>query len=396
MIVKLWDGSVIRCIVFTLLFSCSSYQFDSGQEATNGGNNNSISSELTADQSPTTSEMIIEQFPARSGEGFEVFSVEITTKKLDILIVVDNSTTMNRANMALGEKITPLISEISTSNWQIVVTTSTITDCLRGIIKQGEGSLDAFKEIINKVHSKYLSVNDLDSSNNEQVVKMARRALEGMPIAQNVGNRTTDIDCRGERKRWLRPDSLLVVLMVSDEDADDESQPHGGLPIVDPDGDPSDYRCENSSCIDDFYSYLSTIRVPHVSAKIYGIFDKRKNDLAPSGYGYHRSNLYLQWRDNENRSLFDLHHDLYQADTYILNDFDVIFKEISKNISTSLQNTFVLKNTYDADTTRVILTKTDNSTVELSPSTYTINNKTLKINRDQLRETTKVKIQKDP
>ena len=387
---------MIRGIVFTLLFSCSSYQLGSGQGTSSSDDNHSISGEMNAERSPATSEVIIEQFPARSGEDFEIFSVEITTKKLDILIVVDNSTTMNSANRELGEKIAPLISEISISDWQIVVTTSTITDCLRGIVKKGEGSLEKFKAIIDKVHSKYLSVNDLDSSNNEQVVKMARRALEGMPIAKNVGNRTTDINCRGERKRWLRPNSLLVVLMVTDEDADDESQPHGGLPAVDPDGDPSDYRCENSSCIDDFYSYLSTIRVPHVSAKIYGILDKRKNDLPPSGYGYHRSNLYLQWRDEENKPLFDLHHDLYQSGAYNLNNFDVIFKEISKNISTSLQNTFVLKNTYDPDTTQVILTKTDNSTMELSPSTYTINSKTLKINPDQLREARQVKIQKDP
>ena len=369
--------------VVALLFSCGVQQLNLNQDTASSDKNSSDKNQLSS------SEMT-----AGEGNIFEVFRVEITDKKLDILIVVDNSTTMNHANMELKEKIAPLLSEISASDWQIVVTTSTITDCLRGIMKKDESDLGKFKDIIGKVHSQYLSSNDLASSNNEQVVKMARRALAGMPIAKNVG-RQSDIDCRGAKQHWLRPNSLLVVLMITDEDAEDPTHPHGGLPPSDPQGNRSDYRCDNLSCIDDFYAYLSTLRVPHVSAKIYGILDKSYNGVSPRNSSYSRSDLYLQWRDTKNtKPLFDYHHALYQHGTTKLNDFNVVFRKISADMSSSLRNTFVLKNSYDTSTAKVILTKADNSTVELSPHTYTINNKTLVIDAEQLVGAAQVRIQR--
>lgn len=369
--------------VVALLFSCGVQQLNFSQDTTSSDKNSSDENQLSS------SEMT-------SGEGdiFEIFRVEITDKKLDILIVVDNSTTMNDANMHLKDKIAPLLSEISASDWQIVVTTSTITDCLRGIMKKDESDLRKFKDIIGKVHSQYLSRTDLSSSNNEQVVKMARRALAGMPLAQNVGS-NLDIDCRGAKQHWLRPNSLLVVLMITDEDAEDPTHPHGGLPRSDPQGNPADYRCDNLSCIDDFYADLSKLRVPHVSAKIYGILDKNNNGVSPRNSSYNRSDLYLQWRDKTNaKPLFDYHHALYQQGTTKLNDFDMVFKKISADMSSSLRNTFVLKNNYDTSTAKVILTKADNSTVELSPRTYKINNKTLVIDANQLVRAAQVRIQR--
>ena len=364
--------------IVTLLFSCGTAQLHFNQD----------------DDSADKDDLSSGTMSTGEGDNFEVFQVGVTDRKLDILIVVDNSTTMDTANTQLSEKITPLISEISASDWQIAVTTSTITDCLRGILTKGKSDLGEFKEIISKVHSNYLSSIDRASSNNEQVVKMARRALEGMALAKNAG-KNIDIDCRGEKQHWLRSNSLLVVIMITDEDADDPTHPHGGLPPSDPHGNPSDYRCENLSCIDDFYTYLSKIRLPHVSAKIYGILDKSENGSTSVHSSFNRSDRYLQWRDKtENKPLFDYHHDLYEQGTRTLNDFDVVLKKISANISDTLQNTFVLKNTYDKDTAQVILTKADSSTEKLPLSAYTINNKTLVIDQDQLIEATQVRIEK--
>lgn len=341
-----------------------------------------------------------EDSSVKKGGVFEVFPVEISVKKVDILIVVDNSTTMNSANMELKEKIAPLISEISASNWQIAVTTSTITDCLRGIMKKGESNLGEFKEIIGKVHSRYLSSTDLDSSNNEQVVKMAKRALEGMPIAKNAGNKSVNIDCSDKKQHWLRPDSLLVILMITDEDVDDLGHPYGGLPTSDRNGNPADYRCctdpscKQRSCIDDFYDYLSTIRVPHVSAKLYGILDNRDNGTTRTN-SYNRSDLYLQWRDSKKQQpFFDAVHNLYLPTRTELNNFDIIFKKISANISSSLENIFVLKKVYDPKTTQVILTKTDNSKETLPPDTYTIDDKVLEINEKRLIDVRQIRIEK--
>ena len=380
----MYEVIVMRCVipVMALLFSCGTAQFHFSQDE--DGDN-------SPDGSISTNKMA-----KGAGDAVEVFKVGVTDRKLDILIVVDNSTTMDRANMQLSEKIAPLLSEVGASDWQIAVTTSTITDCLRGILTKGKSDLGEFKEIISKVHSRYLSQIDLASSNNEQVVKMARRALAGMALAKNAG-KNLDIDCSGEKQHWLRSDALLVVLMITDEDADDPTHPHGGLPPSDPYGDPSDYRCEKLSCIDDFYAHLSTLSIPHVSAKIYGILDKSENGSTSGHPSYSRSDRYLQWRDaKDNKLLFDYHHALYQKGTRTLNDLGVVLQKISAGISKTLQNVFVLENIYDKDTAQVILTKADNSTVELPPSAYTINNKTLVIDKNQLAEATHVSIHNQP
>ena len=102
----------------------------------------------------------------------------------------------------------------------------------------------------------------------------------------------------------------------------------------------------------------------------------------------------MQWRDSKGKPLFDYHHDLYQLDSTDLNDFDEIFNRISADISNSLRNTFLLKNTYDLNTTKVILTKDDDSTMELSPNVYTITDKTLVIDPEQLVKGAQVRIQR--
>ena len=194
--------------------------------------------------------------------------------------------------------------------------------------------------------------------------------------------------------------------MITDEDADDPLHPEGGLHVDPNRKKDDDYRCKESTCIDEFYDYLSTIgREPHVGAKIYGILDTSMNDIQHPDYpSYFRSNRYLEWRDKKDNPLFDFHHELYRSNTNELdfnvifntrklNDFDVILKKISADSSSSLRSTFALKNTYEK-TARVTLTKSDNSTVELSPQAYIINGKTLKIiDPEQLAGATQVKIQ---
>ena len=314
------------------------------------------------------------------GELVEFFHVGVVDRALDILIVIDNSTTMNIPNTELSEKIAPLISKISASDWQIAITTSTITDCLRGLLIKGKDDLAKFKEIVSKVHSKYLSQTDRASSNNEQVVKMATRALQGMPLAKNAGQ-NVDIDCSGNKEHWVRANSMLVVLLISDEDAHDSThQPEN--------------RCDNLSCVDAFYNHLSSIRVPHVSAKIYGILDGRANHADSSHPSFNRNILYLQWRDAQTGlPLFDYHHTLYYGKTNVLNNFNVMLRKISANISQALQNVFVLANSYHTNNISVTRINNDTSTEELPPDTYTLTDHTLVIDPDQLYEAAKIKVQ---
>lgn len=389
---------MIRYIVpiVVLLFACGEAHFSAGQEEENSSEDADVWAKSLVDRgnSSTAEDTGInaEGLPSGSADHAaantmikgeadpEIFNVGVVDRKLDILIVVDNSTTMNTANMQLSEKIAPLLSKISGSDWQIAITTSTITDCLRGILKKGESSLTEFKEIVSKVHAKYLSRRDYRNSHNEQVVKMATRALKGMPLANNAGQ-NLDINCSGATQHWVRANSILVVLMISDEDAHD--------PTHRPEN-----RCENLSCIDNFYAHLSNIRLPHVSAKIYGILDGRANYSTEGHPSFNKNVLYLQWRDpHENKPLFDYHHALYNYKRQ-LNNLGVVLQKISTNISKALQNTFVLTNAYDEDDIIVTLFKTDGNTEALQHNAFTLTNQTLVIDPDQLIGVTKVEVRR--
>ena len=363
--------------IVALLFACGDAQFSASQDLDSSAEKLDKSNarvDSSAEESVVASTIDPEESAAANamakGEGeVDVFNIGTVDRKLDILIVVDNSTTMNNANTQLSDKIAPLISKIHASDWQIAITTSTITDCLRGVLTKGKNDLAEFKEIVSKVHSKYLSSADRFSSNDEQVVKMATRALKGMPLAKNAG-KNIDIDCSGEKQHWVRANSMLVVMMISDEDA------------ADPTHQPEN-RCEQLSCIDAFYKHLSTIRVPHVSAKVYGILDNRANYNNKSHPSFNKNILYLQWRDpQENLPLFDYHHALYYNRTNTLNNLSGVLRKISTNISSALQNVFVLTNTYDEDEIIVTLTKTDGSTEEIDG--FILENNTLVIAPDQL------------
>ena len=377
--------------IAALLLSCGSAQFSPHQDQE--GEDADAAAEHRRSSKIEDTEIMAESLERGSNslagqmvndENMEMFPISIVDRKLDILMVIDNSTSMNLPNTQLSEKLTPLLSKISVSDWQIVVTTSMISDCLRGILKKGKHGNEEFKEIVSKVHANYLSKKERALSGNEQVVKMATRALHGMPLATNAGH-YIDLDCSGTTQHWLRPDSLLVVLMITDEDADD----HSHLP---------QNRCEDLVCIDTFYQKLSSLREPHVSAKVYGILDKRKNGSGGSFSVFsrqNRSDLYLEWRDEEEgKPLFDYHHALYTGSE--ISDLGVVLEKISTNMYSALQNVFILQNTYHESNTKVSLIKSDNSTIQLSPNVYTLSNKTLVIDRDQLAGAVLVKIERLP
>lgn len=155
-------------------------------------------------------------------------------------------------------------------------------------------------------------------------------------------------------------------------------------------------RCDDLSCVDAFHDHLSSIRVPHVSAKIYGILDGRANHAASGHPSFNKNILYLQWRDaQEGLPLFDYHHALYYGRTNTLNNFSVMLRKISANISQALQNIFVLVNTYDTSNITVTRINTDNSTEKLPPDAYTLTDHTLVIDPDYLDAAVKIKVQRE-
>ena len=95
----------------------------------------------------------------------------------------------------LANKLAPLLADVRDADWQVgVVTTDPSESCLRGLIRRGDPDAEAkFAAAVNA---------GTNGSPNERGILQAVRSVRG--------------DCSGQT--WLRPDSAVAVLVVTDED----------------------------------------------------------------------------------------------------------------------------------------------------------------------------------
>lgn len=162
---------------------------------------------------------------------------QIANRTLDILVVIDDSQSMRQEQDNLASKLAPLLQYVSSADWRIgVVLTDPSRACLRGLINKGDANAaQAFARAVSA------GTNGGDA-NNERGVLTAVRALAGQ--CQNNAN-------------WLRPDSTLAVLVVTDEDNCSDGTACPGKPY-----EKGDYLLD----------YIKQIREPGANARIYGIF----------------------------------------------------------------------------------------------------------------------------
>lgn len=116
---------------------------------------------------------------------------------LDLLVVVDNSTSMEEEQANLSTKLEALTSAIDDTNWQIGVVNMS-SPCLRlgRVIKRTDADrVEAFR-----------AAASVGMNNNvvEKGYPIAIRALKG--------------ECNGRFNPWIREGSTVAVLIVSDED----------------------------------------------------------------------------------------------------------------------------------------------------------------------------------
>jgi hypothetical protein len=113
---------------------------------------------------------------------------------LDLVIVIDNSGSMGNEQTNLAARMQPLLSAVAASDWQMrIVTTDPGASFHRAIIKKGESDINTRFEAAIKA--------GLAGDGNEQGIRTATMALDnynGSP--------------------WIRPNSNIAVLIVSDED----------------------------------------------------------------------------------------------------------------------------------------------------------------------------------
>lgn len=140
------------------------------------------------------SESFVQGHPARySEEEFQLSEAGM----LDFLVVVDNSRSMNDEREMVGRGLAPLISAFNDTNWQIAVI-SMSNPCLdsSNLIKKSDPNASAkFADAVRK---------SVDWQATEQGFPMAIKALRGQ--------------CGSSTRQWLREDSSVGILFVSDED----------------------------------------------------------------------------------------------------------------------------------------------------------------------------------
>ncbi|MGE0173576.1 MAG: hypothetical protein AB7T49_12335 [Oligoflexales bacterium] len=123
----------------------------------------------------------------------DTFEQAAVTGIVDILIIVDNSGSMAEEQQNLSTKLDPILSYLTNTDWQIgVVTTDAGSNCMRAVIKKGEANIDTrFQQAIQA---------GTNGASNERGVYQAMKGLSCTTPS------------------WVRSNSTLAVLIISDED----------------------------------------------------------------------------------------------------------------------------------------------------------------------------------
>ena len=281
---------------------------------------------------------------------------------LDILMVIDNSASMEKAQSYVSERLPALLNYVANSNWQIAVTSTDRRDCVRGIITAD--TPDYEQAFINMIQGL-----GIKGSNAEEAILMAHRGLQG--------------ECQGKTTPWLRENSSVAIILVTDED----HQCYKSLEFTPGSYNPKRKDCRNKRekrakqlvdlyrPIDEFYSYLKQIRIPGVNAKIYGIINPVDTKEEPkTRYG---STWFRGWYSKEDgRGLFDKYANIYSDSSA----YDTILQDISADISIILKDQFTLQHVPSAGTVAVTVTTTDGNTDTLHADDYMVNDTTLTLN----------------
>ncbi|MDE3269168.1 MAG: hypothetical protein OYH77_02675, partial [Pseudomonadota bacterium] len=280
---------------------------------------------------------------------------------LDILMVIDNSLSMGRVQKNMASRLTSLLDYLADSNWQIAITSTDTRDCIRGIINKEMTDYES-------IYHDTIKNLGIDGSMFEEAIVMASRSLQGK--------------CKDTTTPWLRDDASLAVIIVTDEDHQcyawkkDQPKPTGEKrhEFCYSEHDSDTVKLEKLyRSMDDLYSYLQDIRIPKVTAKVYGILnplDRDQNSNPTSG-----SRIFKSWRKKVNGRrigvpFFD------KIASIKASDYSSLLQSLSEDISVILKNQFSLKQIPDRGSLTVTVSSAGETTT-LPPSAYTVAGKTL-------------------
>ena len=252
---------------------------------------------------------------------------------LDILLVIDNSDSMSEEQDKLANKLGSLLLKISETDWQLAIATTDPRDCLKlKITKNTPNYEQKFRDTVSSL--------GVLGTTHEQAIRMSVVSLQG--------------DC--DDKPWLREDSTVVVLLVTDEDhlsdgfcgsVDERGLSYKPVPRE---------QCE----IRALYDHFAKIRVARTTARVYGLLNMQK------------ASKFQTKKMPDGKLLFDFISSIHAE------DYTNILANISDNIRLILQQ-FKLSKMHDNKSSAIVINSKDGSR-KLGRDEYRIGGDTLIIN----------------
>lgn len=229
---------------------------------------------------------------------------------LDLMIVIDDSGSMKEEQTNLSGKLAPLLEYVKDSDWRIgVVTTSVSRGCSRAVIKKGDSGIDAlFTTAISA---------GITGNSSEQGI---RQAVEGLSCPTAA---------------FVRPNSTIAVLIVSDEDN-----------CSDGTGCSAPY---NSPAYLTDYLANTLLRKLGTDARVYGLYwDPTKSCVGAAK----KANQYAK----AVADTFGTSGSICDA------DYTATLQKISRDVAAILKTEFTLKGTPDLGSVRVKINSVEATT----------------------------------
>lgn len=179
------------------MIACSNTEFQSANFSSRGRN---LSALQVDDFGVSGDKRSKEAVQGNAGQQQSESFVQNESNPLDIVLVVDNSGSMQEEQANLASKLSALLSAVEATDWRIGITTTDLFDGgLVRLISKGDPNVKTvFSDTING-----LGVN---GSGHEMGIAQAMHAIQG------------GIEGRGGATKWIRKNSGLAVMIVSDED----------------------------------------------------------------------------------------------------------------------------------------------------------------------------------
>lgn len=229
----------LKFTVILLALSCSETEFDAElkEKETASNNTGDATNQVIASGMPPTE--------TDSDKQTDTFEPERDKGLLDLLLVIDDSESMEKVHEKLENRLSNLLTNIDNSNWQIKIVDADLNKkCDQPIITRT--NKDVYKTRLDNLVT--------DGSSQERTLQKARAALRLSPY-ENV--------CPA----WLRASSTLAAVIVTN---DNHQCDNPSAPDIRGNGDTNSYRCDSQDSVRDFITEFRGIRT---NTRLYGILD---------------------------------------------------------------------------------------------------------------------------